>query len=334
VLVFLASAGGTADAFFDAAGQFFTSLEALRPGNFFLALAFFALYILVRSRAIFNALRAAYPKSQLQWRRVWGAYVAAYGLNGVLPAGGGTVVQVVLTKASIEEATYPTVMSSLCAPAIFDACVASALLLFAFTSGTFPRPKAFGGLQSFDIAFFARHPQFTLFVITAIAVVGLTAFALLSRRIATLLVQLRQGWAILRDRRRYVIGMLVPQSAGWLLRGAAYFEMLAAFGVGASVQNAALVLAALVIAALVPVTPGGAGVQQALLLAIFASRRSGATVAAFAVGEQIAFVALALAMGFAAIVFIFDYRSFRAVLRESRARRAADDAVARERTSV
>jgi uncharacterized protein (TIRG00374 family) len=334
VLVFLASAGGTADAFFDAAGQFFTSVGALRPGNLLLALAFFALYILVRSRAIFNAVRAAYPDSGLQWRRVWGAYVAAYGLNGVLPAGGGTVVQVVLTKTSIEESTYPTVISALCAPAIFDACVASALLLFAFTNGAFPRPNTFGGLQSFDIAFFARHLRFTLFLITALAVGGLTAFALLSRRIATLLEQLRQGWSILRDRRRYLTRMVVPQSIGWLMRGAAYYEMLAAFGVGASVQHAAFVLAVLVIAALVPVTPGGAGVQQALLLAIFSSTRSGATVAAFAVGEQIAFVALALAMGFAAIFFIFDYRSFKDVLRESRSRRAADDALARERASV
>jgi hypothetical protein len=33
--------------------------------------------------------------------------VAAHGLNGGLPAGGGTVVQVVLTRTSIEESTYP-----------------------------------------------------------------------------------------------------------------------------------------------------------------------------------------------------------------------------------
>jgi uncharacterized membrane protein YbhN (UPF0104 family) len=331
---FLASVGGTADAFFDAAGQFFKSLGELRPGNLLLALVFFALYILVRSRAIFSAVRAAYPDADLKWRRVWGAYVAAYGLNGVLPAGGGTVVQIVLTKSSIEESTYPTVMSALCAPAIFDGFVAGGLLLFAFTNGGFPRPKAFGGLQSFDIAFFSRHPQFTLFVLTALAVGGLTAFALLSRRIATLLTQLRQGWSILRDRRRYVTGMIVPQSIGWILRGAAYYEMLAAFSVGATVQNAALVLAVLVVAAMVPFTPGGAGVQQALLLAIFASSRSGASVAVFAVGQQIAFVGLALAMGFAAIFFIFDYRSFKDVLRESRARRSADAELERESASA
>ena len=320
----IASVGGTIREFAQSAGQFFKTLGELQPLYLFIGLACFALYILFRSRAIFNAVRAAYPESTIPWRRVWGAYVAAYGLNGIVPAAGGNVVQVVLTKTSIEDSSYPTVTSALCVPALFDIAVASCLLVYAFTNAHFPGLKDFGGLESFDISFLASNPSATLFLITVSGIAGIAGFAFLSRRIALLWVRLRQGWAILRDRRRYVTSMLVPQTIGWVFRFSAYYAMLAAFHVGATVENAALVLAVQVVAAIVPFTPGGAGVQQALLIVIFGSSGPTDAVAVFSVGQQIAFVALTLAMGFASITFIFGYRSFKQVLRESRARRRGD----------
>ena len=81
-----------------------------------------------------------------------------------------------------------------------------------------------------------------------------------------------------------------------------------------------------------PFTPGGAGVQQALLLTIFAHATD---VAAFSVGQQIATAALTTALGFGALVLIFRFRSFREVIaaraRASRGRARARDAVARRR---
>ena len=55
-----------------------------------------------------------------------------------------------------------------------------------------------------------------------------------------------------------------------------------------------LVLGVNAVAALVPFTPGGAGVQQALLVKVFGS---GATVAAYSVGQQIAIAALTFGIG-------------------------------------
>lgn len=322
----MATIGNTIRAFTDAASQFFDNLAQLRMGSLGLALVCFGAYLLLRSRATFNALRAAYPDERFQWRRIWGAYVAAYGLNGVVPAGGGSVVQLVLTKQTIERSTYSTVASALCVPALFDTLMCTVVLAYAFTQGVFPKPKDFGGLQSFDIAFFGRHPQATLFGVTATAVLGLAAFAVMSRRVVAFWDQLRQGFAILSDRRRYLVGMCLPQFCAWVLRGAAYFYLLDAFRVGASLRNAMLVLAVQVIAAIVPFTPGGAGVQQALLVVIFGSTASTDSVAVFAVGQQIAIVVFTLALGFGAIVLIFRYRSFRAVLQASREERAREAA--------
>ena len=59
------------------------------------------------------------------------------------------------------------------------------------------------------------------------------------------------------------------QFAGWLFRFAAFWCLLDAFGVGGSVRNVLLVLGVNAVAAIVPFTPGGAGVQQALLVKVF-----------------------------------------------------------------
>jgi hypothetical protein len=79
------------------------------------------------------------------------------------------------------------------------------------------------------------------------------------------------------------------------------------------------------IAALVPFTPGGAGVQQALLVKVFSGTAAGGTVAAYSVGQQIAIGALTFATGFAAIVFIFRFRSFKEVIAAGRAARTDGD---------
>jgi uncharacterized membrane protein YbhN (UPF0104 family) len=325
-----ASIGSTIGDFIDAAGQFFDNLAQLKFGSLGLALVAFVIYLLLRSRATFNALRAAYPGERIQWRKIWGAYMAAYGLNGVVPAGSGNLVQLMLTRISIEGSTYPGVASALVLPVLLDSVVCAFLLgyAFLFNSDVFPTPGHFKALESFDLAFFGRHPELTLFVVTVLAVVALVGFALLSRRVARLWVDVRQGWAILRQPRRYVLGMCVPQLLAWTFRGVLYYFMLDAFHVGASVRGAVLVLAVQVIAAIVPFTPGGAGAQQALLLVIFSSTASTDSVAVFSVGQQIAIVAVALALAFGAIFFIFRYRSFRAVIRAAREHREGETAAA------
>ena len=73
-----------------------------------------------------------------------------------------------------------------------------------------------------------------------------------------------------------------------------------------------------------PFTPGGAGVQQALLVKVFAGTAAGATVAAYSVGQQVAIAAITFAVGFAALVFIFRIRSFKEVIARGREERDAE----------
>jgi len=311
-------------AFFDAVGDFFDSLASIHWGPLLIGMTAFIAYLSVRARAYFNVLRAAYPDERFEFRRIWGAYMAAYGFNSVIPARGGDVIKLFLTKSSIPNSSYPAIGSSFFVEAIFDLCLAVPILTFAFTQGAFPKPPDFSKLPAFDIAFFASNPQFTLFLLTALGIASLVGFALLSARVRAFWTRVRQGLAILRDRRRYLREVFLVQLGAWALRFTAFWFLLEAFNVGGSVTNVLLVLGVNAVAALVPFTPGGAGVQQALLVKVFSGTAAGATVASYSVGQQIAIAVTSFAVGFAALVFIFRFRSFKEVVAAGRESRGAE----------
>jgi uncharacterized membrane protein YbhN (UPF0104 family) len=319
------SIGHSLSVFVEAAGQFFSDLAAVRWDALAIGLAFFALNLTLRSRAFFHSLRAAYPAVSFQWRRIWGAYWAAVGFNNIVPARGGEIIKLFLTRSSIPGSTYPTVASAFFVEAIFDAAVGVLVLAYAFTRGVFPKPPDFSRLSSFDISYLAEHFRFTLFLITALAILGLVAFALLSVRVKAFWVRVRQGLTILADRRRYLREVAAWQAVAWVCRFAAFWFLLEAFRVGGSVENVLLVFGVNQVAGAVPFTPGGAGVQQALLVKVFAASAAGtAAVAAYSVGQQIAIAILTALVGLGAIVFIFRFRSFKEVIAAGRASREAE----------
>jgi uncharacterized membrane protein YbhN (UPF0104 family) len=318
----LASIGESFKSFFDAVDSFVSNLASLQPLPLMLALVFFTCYLSLRARASFNILRAAYPTERIDFRRVWGAYFAGYGFNAVIPARGGDVVRLFLTKNSVPNSSYPAVAATFVVELIFDITMGSLILLFAFTQGVFPKPPDFAKLNAFDLSYFAQHPEFTLFLLTLVAVAGLAGFALLSVRAKAFWERVRQGFTILYDRERYIRQVFLVQLGGWCFRFAAFWMLLEAFNVGGSVKNVLLVLGVNAVSAAVPFTPQGAGVQQALLVQVFGGAADKATVAAYSVGQQIAIGALTFAIGFASIVFIFRYRSFREVIARGQADRA------------
>jgi hypothetical protein len=84
------------------------------------------------------------------------------------------------------------------------------------------------------------------------------------------------------------------------------------------------VLAVQSMSTLVPLTPAGAGAQQALLVVVFAGVVAGSQVAAYSVGQQVAIVAANVALGFAALVLVFRTTDWRGVIARGREERAAE----------
>jgi uncharacterized membrane protein YbhN (UPF0104 family) len=325
-LIGSASVAESLTTFLNAVGQFFSDLAAVNWGLLLLGLALFGLNLTLRARAYYNSLRAAYPGVPIRWWRIWGAYFAAVGFNNVVPVRGGEVIKLFLARSSVPGSSYATVASAFFVMSIFDACVGVFVLIFAFTQGVFPKPPDFSKLGSFDISYLAAHFRLTLFLITALLALGLFLFAVLSVRVKAFWARVRQGVTILSDRPRYLREVATWQSGAWICRGAAFWFLLEAFGVGGSLENVLLVFAVNQVAGAVPFTPGGAGVQQALLVKVFATSAPTAVVAAYSVGQQLAIAAFTALVGLGAVVFIFRFRSFKEVISAGRASQEAERA--------
>jgi len=315
--------------FFEAVDQFFSDLAAVKWLALAVALMFFTAYLSLRARASFNILRAAYPTEQFRYKDIWAAYFAGYGFNSVIPARGGDVIRLFLTKTSVPRSSYPAVGSSFFVENLFDLTMAVFILTFAFTQGVFPKPPDFADLGAFDLSYFAQHPKFALFTITALGVLSLAAVAIMSARVRAFWARVKQGLTILYDRRRYFREVWLVQFAGWLCRFTAFWFLLEAFNIGGSVKNVLLVLGVNAVAAAVPFTPGGAGVQQALLVKVF-----GAEATAYSVGQQIAIAAWTFGVGFLAIALVFRMRSFKEIMRRGREDRANDKRMRAESEEV
>jgi len=287
-----ASLGDSFRSFFDSVDKFFSKLAEIQWGSLVLALLFFGVYLTIRARASYNVLRAAYPAERFRFREIWGGYMAGYGFNNVIPARGGDVIRLFLTRNAIPRSSFPAVGAAFTVDLGFDLCA--------------------GGLA-------------ILFTITLLGVAFITATALLSARVRAFWARVKQGLTIIFDRRRYLRQVWGVQAIAWLFRFTAFWFMLEAFNIGASPRNVLLVLGVNAISAALPFTRGVAGEQQALLVQIFGSATNSATVAAYSVGQQIAIAAFSFGVGFLALVFIFRIRSFKEVIQRGQAERDAEE---------
>ncbi len=308
-----ASLSSSTRSFFDAAGQFFGHLADISWGPLVLALLFLLAMYLARARAWQNVLHAAYPETRVPFRGIAGAYLAGAGINAVIPARVGDATKILLARGQIRRSTYPAITSSFLVQSIFDTAAGLLVLVYALTQGLLPRPPELPNLPAFDIAFWAAHPQLLVFAITVLGVGFLVVFAIAARRAERFWDRIKQGLAILYEPRRFVREAVSWQAAGWLCRFAAFWFFLEAFGIGGSFQNVMLVMSVQAISTMLPFTPGGAGAQQALLLATLEGP-SRSAVLSFSVGTQIAMAAWSAVLGFAALLLIFRTTNWRALM--------------------
>jgi uncharacterized membrane protein YbhN (UPF0104 family) len=256
----------------------------------------------VRIRGWFNILRAAYPRAtELRYRHVLQAYFAGSGLNAVVPARGGDVMKLYLAKRAVPDANYATLAATLVVETLFDSVAASALLLWALTLGVLPGLHVLPDLPSVDWTWALRHPRLAA-VVAGILAVGLAiAFVWLRRRVDEFRRRVARGFAIFRPPRRYVLRVATWQAASWVLRIASVWWFLRAFDLPATVHNALLVQVVQSLSTLLPLTPGGFGTEQGLLVAVFHRKLPATALLSFSVGQKIAFSIVNVVLGFGAI---------------------------------
>jgi uncharacterized membrane protein YbhN (UPF0104 family) len=317
----VADLGSNIDSFLRAAEAFFGNLAAIGWGSFAAALFMWGGMLIARAHGWANALRAAYPRSPVDERFITASFLAGAGFNAILPARAGDAVKVFLAKKSIPGSSYPAVASSFAVLAPFDTAIGICVLLYAVTLGLLPALPDIPDLPAFDIAFWAEHPQLLMFFLTVLGTGALVLFILLARRAEAFWQKLKQGVVILRTPRRYLREVASWQMVGWLCRFASFWFFLNAFNIGGSVENVLIVMSVESVSKALPFTPGGAGAQQALLVATL-DGPSAAAELSFSVGQQIAVAAWAALLGFVSLAVVFRITDWRQLLREGRAAQA------------
>ncbi len=286
----------------DAARTFFDQLAAVGWTMLGVALACHLARLVARSLAWRNILAASFPAARVRRLAVFGAYVAGVGVNSIAPARAGDVVKLVLTKHRVEGTSYVTLAPTLLVETLFDSVVAAGILLWALTQHVLPGLDVLPKLPSIDWHWPAHHPHATILI----AVVWVTVIVLLvvvwSRHVEGFRQRVGAGFAILRQPRRFVTGVVGWQALSWVARAATVYCFLRAFHVPASAHATLLVLAVQSLSTLLPFTPGGIGTQQGLIVYVFRREPLAKTaLVSFSVGMQIALTAANVLLGLAAL---------------------------------
>jgi uncharacterized membrane protein YbhN (UPF0104 family) len=302
--------------FFDATTEFFRHLSEVHWSQFGLALLCLLGMQLTRAWAWRNVLRAAYPGKRISFTHLAAAYLAGAGINAVIPAHAGDVTKVFLVKRQIPDSSYPAVTSSYIVQTVFDTSIGILVLLYAITQGLLPPLPELPHLKAFDVSFWANHPKTLGITVVAVLLAIVVLVWWLGKRVRRFWARVKQGLVILSRPRDYMRQVFAWQGVGWLFRFAAFWFFLEAFGLQGSIGNVMLVMSVQAIANIVPFTPGGAGAQQALLVATLRGPTR-AAVLSFSVGTQIAMAAWSVLLGFGAILIVFRTTDWRGLIKQA-----------------
>jgi len=305
--------------FFHAVGVFFDQLAGVGWTALAIGLALHFARLLTRTVAWRNILAASYPDERWRWIPIAKAYIGGVGINSIVPGRAGDLVKLYLVHREQPATTYTTLASTLVTETLLDLVLATAIFLWALTQGVLPSLDVLPSIPAFDWGWLFQNSR-----VTAIVVIGLTIGAIWFAHWASVHVEefkqrVGLGFAILRDRGRYVREVASWQLLSWVLRIASLYWFLRAFHVHASIHNALLAQVVDSLSTLLPFSPGGAGTKQGLLVYVLHEQASAAQLLAFSVGQYVAVTAFNVVIGAVAIFTSLGTLRLRKVIGQAKA---------------
>jgi uncharacterized membrane protein YbhN (UPF0104 family) len=313
-------------AFTDAARVFLNHLADVKLWPLAIALLLHTANLLLRTCAWYAILRAAYPGTSYRYRSCAGAYLAGVGVNAIAPARGGDLVKIFLTRTRLPGSTTPTIIASLLVETLTDIVLGAVLLSYALTQHVLPRVPELPSIPAFEWSWAVANPTLAAIIATFILLAGILIVRRAKAAGQAFAARVRQGFTILRTPRRYVIAVVIPQVAGWICRVGAAAAFLEAFGIPGTLRNALLVMVVGSLTTLLPVTPGGVGTQQALIVVVLSGAASDAHLLSFSVGAQAAVIVANALIGGVALVLMLRTLSLRSAIGHARHHQRADSA--------
>jgi hypothetical protein len=248
-----------------------------------------------------GVLHAAWPG--VSRRRACAWHMCGAGLTGVLSVRGGDAVRMAVAKRELPRATWAALAGTLAVEGSFEVVCGIVLTFVA----------AWLGIGSLG----APSP-----VMVAGAVVASGAVALLasrSSRVRGIVCEVRRGFAVLGDRRRWLRDVLPWQVAARLLRFMAVACFLLAFGLPAAPAVIVAACAAQGSGALVPLPGAGPATWAAALLVALPIAAGhpidSHAVAALAVVQPLMLTLVGVATSLAMLALLSGARTPRALVR-------------------
>jgi len=254
-------------------------------------------------------LRAAFPDATLPFRPVLASYAVAVALNGFLPANLGTLVMMIMFLSLIAGATFAAILSGFVVQKIPFSVYNIAVYIYVFATVT--------GSLKFEFGFLSDHPGLSVLI----AIGGIVLLAIVGRvlwqRATKLREQVKSGGAVLGQPRRFMVGVALPQLASYAARLGIVAVFLAAYSIPVSFHSVVAVSASNSVSNSVSVTPGSAGVTQALNVVVLDNITTKDNATAYSVAQQLIITAWDILFGIAMVAWVFGWTGGKQLVRQS-----------------
>jgi phosphatidyl-myo-inositol alpha-mannosyltransferase len=276
------------------------SLTAVDPEYVALGLVLQTLETLLAGFAWIAVLRAAYPNAEIGNLAILTAYAVAVAGNDVLPASLGTLVMLMMLTAIIPESTFPGLIGGQVVHKLFFVAAGGFVYLYLFL--TVP------GSFSLELSLLDEHRGLAVLVPLVVVVIAALVIRAFWSKLRGLWGRAKQGGAILSDPRRYITRVLVPEVGAWLCKLGVIAVFLAAYGIPVSLHTVMTVAGGNSLANVVSVTPGGAGVNQAVNSATLTREDvDRATALAYSAGQQLVTTAWNVLLAVVLVALVFGW---------------------------
>ena len=210
--------------------------------------------------------------------------------------------------------------------AIFDTIAALTLFGFALTQNVLPSLDVVPDLPSFDFGWLFQRPRLLAGIsITLGIAIGVGLFWAI-RHVRAFKARVGQAFTILHRPKRYLRRVALWQTVDWTCRIATTYWFLRAFHVDATVRNALVAQVAQSLSTLLPISPGGIGTEQALLVVVLAGEASRSALLSLSVGMKLTILVVNLFLGFIALFLMARTLDWRVLRRRREADEAAEGA--------
>ena len=278
----------------------FDALTAVDLEYVVFGLALQTLETLLSGIAWLAILRFAYPHAGIRALPILTAYAVAVAGNDLLPASLGTLVMLVMLTAIIPESTFPGLIGGQVVHKLFFVVAGAFVYLYLFLSV----PGSF----AVELELLDDHRVLAILVPCVIVLVAVLVVRAFWSRLRGLWQHAKQGGAILSEPRAFAAKVLLPEFGAWLCKLGVIAVFLAAYGIPVTLHTVMTVAGGNSLANVVSVTPGGAGVNQAVNSATLTREDvDRETALAYSAGQQLITTAWSVGLAVVMVALVFGW---------------------------